>query len=143
MTARHRLISIHSRGEGWLAEGWPRTVIPRSARNRTYYTSFKTAKNGRRRLKGLPEDLVIRNNSARPFFRAALSSLDGGANANKAVHLNKVATRERFADSLESSLCRGSAARWTLMKLISIRYRVLSRAATSSARNFVNADSSR
>lgn len=76
--------------EGWLAVGF--------ARNRTYYTSFKTAKNGRR-LKGLPEDLVSRNNSARPSLRAAISrGLDGGANTNKVVRLNRAAARELFAN---------------------------------------------
>lgn len=68
------------------------------------------AKNGPH-PKGLPEDLVSRNNSARPFFRAAISGLDGEANANKAVHLNKAATRERFTGGFESSLRRDSTAR--------------------------------
>lgn len=64
LVTRHQFISIPLRGK---EEGRRSIVILRSARNRTYYTSFKTAKNGRR-LKDLPKDLVSRNNSAQPFF---------------------------------------------------------------------------
>lgn len=70
-----------------------------SVKNHMYYTSFKIMR------KGLPEDLVSRNNSRWPFFRAARSSVSE-ANSNRVIHLNKLATLH-YAGGIRSPLiCR-------------------------------------